>query len=77
MFRVMEVLKVGWWNSVVIVTAEASMRHQEKRMRFSGLHVARIETWQFAVEKGEQFKLIIPRSVRKSGRYVHDGRIDG
>ncbi len=63
MFRVEQVVRKGWWNTTLRVAAAESFVHEERRTRYSGLHVARIETWHFKVQKGETFEVKVPSDV--------------
>lgn len=63
MFQVTKILKRGWWNNTLAIVAAASTFHEEKRLRFCKLHVARVEVWRIDVREGETFKVTLPRSV--------------
>lgn len=63
MFSIIEIFKRGWWNTSVIVSADEEIILEEKRLRYSGLRVARVETWRLRIEPGDTFRIHLPTSV--------------
>ena len=61
MFIVECILRRGWWNTVVRVSARQSFSHEEREL--SGGRPCTIKVRRFTIREGETFDVNLPSSV--------------
>lgn len=64
MFKIERVGKPGWLNTRVTVIATMKMAINETRLKYHGLHVAKVEEWLLAIDEGERFEIALPNGVK-------------
>ena len=64
MFKIERVGEPGWLNTPVIVIAIMKMAMNETRLKYHGVHVAKVEEWLLEIDEGERFEIALPNGVK-------------
>lgn len=80
MFKIERVGKRGWLNTPVTLVATARMAADERRLKYHGMQVAKVENWRLEIGEGEKFEVVLPNGVRPAvgdtlelSAVMHDG----